>query len=446
MKNIILVFVVLIGLANTTIAQSTKAVVERFANALQHEQYTEAYACFGDTIKRGLPEDQLETIWGFIAKGCNGLSGFEVTDATLKGGFAVHVMEASCSSGGLRLNVSVDTTQQKIVGFFMMPRKSEGIVPAYAKLEKFTERKLTFGLKTYPLQGTLTVPTGIVNPPVVVLVHGSGPNDRDESMEGNKVFRDIAWGLASMGIAVFRFDKRTYVYGKELAAAQRQGKPFDVDDEVTQDAVMAVQLMKANKLVDGKNVFVLGHSLGGMMAPRIVQKTKARGMILMAAPARKLNVLLEEQYRYLTQGKLRNAGDSAQLEEMIITIRKSGDTKQASSLHPDSLALGLSFEYWKSINAFNQVQVAQKMKQPILVLSGGRDYQVPPTDAAIWKQSLPPTTTCIEYPQANHLMMDGQGKPGPDEYQKVSNVNQQVVVDIATWIKSIAIPTVATKK
>ena len=131
---------------------------------------------------------------------------------------------------------------------------------------------------------------------------------------------------------------------------------------------------------------------------------------------------------------------------MIITIRKSGDTKQASSLHPDSLALGLSFEYWKSINSFNQVQVAQKLKQPILVLSGGRDYQVPPTDAAIWKQSLPPTTTCIEYPQANHLLMDGEGKPGPDEYQKVSNVNQQVVVDIATWIKSIAIPTVATKK
>lgn len=434
MKQKIIFLFVCACMASALKAQSTKVVVERFVNALQNEQYAEAYTCFADTITRGLPEEQLETIWAFIAKGCNGLSGFEVSEAKLNGVFAVHVAEATCSSGGLRLSISVDTTTQKITGFFMMPRKSEGTVPPYAKLEKFTERKLEFGNKHYPLQGTLTVPTGVVKPPVVVLVHGSGPNDRDETMDGNKVFRDLAWGLASMGIAVFRYDKRTYVYGKELAAAQKQGKPFDVDDEVTDDAVMAVKRMQSNALVDGNNVFVLGHSLGGMMAPRIVQRSKARGMILMAAPARKLDVLLEEQYRFLTRGKLTNATDSAQLEKLIMVIRQSGDTKQAATLHPDSLALGLSFAYWKSINGFNQVQVAQKLHQPILVLSGGRDYQVPPADAAIWKQSLPASTTCIEYPKANHLMMDGEGEPGPAEYQKVANVNRQVVVDIANWV------------
>lgn len=436
MKHIFAVLI--LCLASHVWAQSTKPVVERFVNFLIHEQYTEAYACLGDTVKRVMDVEQLEPTWSFITKSCKGLDSFTIGDAVIQKGYNVHIVEGKCKEGGVRLSISVDSVRQKVVGFFILPRKGEGTVPPYAKLEKFTERKLNFGLTDFPIQGTLTLPTGIANPPVVVLVHGSGPNDRDETIENNKVFRDIAWGLASMGVAVFRYDKRTYLYGKRMAAEQRNGNPFTVDDEVTQDAVMAVKLMKASELVDGKNVFVLGHSLGGMMAPRIAKQSDPRGVILMAAPARKLDVLLVEQYRYLTEGKLRNAADSAQLEAMIKTAQQSGDPKQVEQLNPDSLALGLSLSYWKSINSYNPVPLAQKIGLPFLVLSGGRDYQVPPTDAAIWKQALP-EAKCIEYPQANHLMMDGEGKPGPAEYAKTNNVNRQVVVDIATWVKELSV-------
>lgn len=150
------------------------------------------------------------------------------------------------------------------------------------------------------LPGILTMPKGEGPFPAVVLLQGSGPSDKDETVGSLKPFRDIAEGLAAQGIAVYRFDKRTYVYGIELATK----KDITLKDEYLEDAVNAVRLLAEQDRIDSDQIFVLGHSLGGNAIPAIARElkqaqVKACGFIMMAASPRSLDVLMREQYDYL---------------------------------------------------------------------------------------------------------------------------------------------------
>src|SRR5262249_57372826 len=115
--------------------------------------------------------------------------------------------------------------------------------------------------------------------PGVGLAHGSGPNDRDETIAQNKPFKDLALGLASRGIAVLRYDKRTKVYPAKMAGLAG----LTVKDEVVDDAIAAASMLRSQPRIDPARVFVLGHSLGGMLVPRIAAAdAKLAGVIVMA--------------------------------------------------------------------------------------------------------------------------------------------------------------------
>ena len=129
-----------------------------------------------------------------------------------------------------------------------------------------------------------------------MLVHGSGPNDRDETLGPNKPFRDLAWGLADRGIAVLRYDKRTSVYGGKMAG----NKNLTVREETIDDALLAVKLLRGRPDIDPKRIFILGHSLGGMVAPRIgADDPSLAGLIILAGATRPLPDVAREQLEYI---------------------------------------------------------------------------------------------------------------------------------------------------
>ena len=168
-------------------------------------------------------------------------------------------------------------------------------VPSYANPSSFAEREITIGSE-WALPATVSVPTGPGPWPAVVLVHGSGPNDRDETILANKPFKDLATGLASRGIAVLRYDKRTMVHGAKAMAV----KALTVRQEVIEDVLEAVKALRAQPGVDPARVFVLGHSLGGMLIPRIATADPTiAGLIVLAGAARPLEEAIEVQTRYL---------------------------------------------------------------------------------------------------------------------------------------------------
>jgi dienelactone hydrolase len=250
----------------------------------------------------------------------------------------------------------------------------------------------------------------------VVLVHGSGPNDRDETIGPNKPFRDIAWGLADSGIAVLRYDKRTRVH----AARMSQNVNLTVREETLDDAHLAIALLRSREEIDAARVFVLGHSLGGMVAPRIAAGDRSlAGIVIMAAPTRPVEQVAREQIDYLA------------------SLAPPGSVDREAALQ--QLLRAAPPAYWKDLDAYKPSEVAATLTLPMLILQGDRDYQVAQADLQGWKSALAGhrNVTIKTYPALNHLFIAGEGKSTPAEYERPGHVSASVIADIAGWIMRV---------
>ncbi|HEY4332845.1 MAG TPA: hypothetical protein VGM78_09765, partial [Ilumatobacteraceae bacterium] len=138
--------------------------------------------------------------------------------------------------------------------------------PEYADPTLFVEQDVRVGDGALAVPGTLSIPNGMGPWPAVVLLAGSGPQDRDETLGRNKPLKDVAWGLASRSIAVLRFDKVTFAHQDAL----RDRADFTLTDEYLPDAAGAVRLVLDHEQIDSSCIILAGHSLGGTVIPRII--------------------------------------------------------------------------------------------------------------------------------------------------------------------------------
>ena len=251
------------------------------------------------------------------------------------------------------------------------------------------------------LPATILMPADAGDVPIVVMVHGSGPLDRDETIYANKPFRDIAEGLARKGIATLRYDKRTYVYRQPVAT---------MDDETILDALSAIRLARRYS----SRVYLLGHSLGAMLAPLIAERTEEplAGVIMMAAPARDMETVVREQFDYL----LPSGASPAFKEQQMEALRQ----RSPHYLQPHG-----------------QADAARRLSLPMLILQGERDYQVTMEDFRLWQQVLEGKDNVVyhSYPRLNHPFMEGEGKSTPLEYQMKGHVATYVLDDISSFIR-----------
>jgi dienelactone hydrolase len=307
--------------------------------------------------------------------------------------------------------------------------------PAYVVPSTFREQEVTVGAGTeWTLPATLTLPTGTGPFPTVVLVHGSGPNDRDETIGANKPFQDLAQGLASQGIAVLRYDKRTRVYPGKVMALQN----LTVKEETIDDALAAVALLRKTPQIDQKRIFVLGHSLGGMLIPRIgLADQGIAGLIVFAGATRPLEDEWVRQFEYLYG--LRGPLTPNQKAEIDGYKQQAARIKQLAPADTNSkeLLLRAPASYWLDLRGYFPPDVAQKLRQPILILQGERDYNVTMDAFHDWERSLSkrPSVTFKSYPKLDHLFLEGTGPASDADYARPRNIPKYVVDDIVTWIK-----------
>ncbi len=305
-----------------------------------------------------------------------------------------------------------------------------------SKIKGAVETEVTFGESDFPIVGTLSIPEGDAGPyPVVVLVHGSGPNDRNESIYGNKPFKDIASGLIKQGIAVLRYDKRTFTHIEKFNDPAIIAD-FTIYNEVVDDAKYAVEFLSTFEGIDKGNIYVIGHSLGANQAPRIAKDNDlVAGIVLLAGNVTPLQNLVVAQYDYLL-GLDGSMSDSD--NEQLQSVKKAADliTSDAMTLETDmSETMGLPPKYWMAIKSYNPVDEAKMLNIPILVMQGARDYQVTVSEFEKWQAQLGELGEYKLYDDLNHLFMTGKGMSKPEDYTTAGNVSEQVIVDIADWIK-----------
>lgn len=304
--------------------------------------------------------------------------------------------------------------------------------------------KLIIGKGTkYPLNGILSLPEDCSSKvPAVVLVHGSGPADMDEKVGNNFPFKDLAEGLSDKGIAALRYDKRTFVYGKEM----KNDTGLSVKEETIEDAILAADLLRKDPRIDTNQIFIIGHSLGGMLAPRIdAEGGHFAGIIIMGGSPRKLEEILMDQNNDVLDSlnmflKMIAKKQIAALSAKFDKIYKFSDEEAKSTVLLGKYSRAF---YFKEMGEHPSINYLNVLDKPVLILQGDQDFHVSvDKDFKVYKDLLgeKPNVTFKLYPNLNHLFMPavyGEILKMKKEYKVAQHVDKNVINDISEWIHSI---------
>lgn len=315
----------------------------------------------------------------------------------------------------MALDFDIKFKEDKIVSFFLKPHQEVNA----------NDYKIKSG--TIDLKGTLLEAKNSTI--LIIFIHGSGPNDRDETIGPNKPFKDMAEAFLKEGIASYRFDKRT------KSNPETFSDESTVEDEVVVDAVAIINHFRGSEKFKNHKIIVLGHSLGAFMMPKIANSIAVDKAVMMAGNARDLQDVIIDQYVYLN-----NLNPTKEGEDEIIKVKKEVSLLISNKINitasSDELPLGLSAKYWQSLLDYKPLVEVKKVTIPLLILNGERDYQVTMREFNLWKKTLVNTKTqFISYPKLNHLFIAGEGKPSPEEYTFKGEVDTKVIQDIIAFCK-----------
>lgn len=399
----------------------------KLAEQMAGGDFDETYQQCSAIVKLQMTKSALKKAWNTTVDGMGKyVSIYEITEEQSGQNQIVYVI-LRYENNGLKVSFT-----------FNKEGKIDGLWLNYSPIEEdpvntgtYKETKITFGDGKYPLTGILTLPKKVKNPPVVILVPGSGNHDVNETVGANKPFRDIAWGLAEQGIASIRYNERVFLY-PELAQSD-----FTIGIDSLDDAADAISYALSCDKIDKEHIYLIGHSLGGMMAPKVAyDNPEIAGIVILAGSPRRLEDIIYDQ---VMDAIGQTAGVTAtQAKEAMASTLKGVETVRKLTKGSNKVILGYPATYWYSLNQIDIAAISNKLTIPIYIAQGSEDWQVyPDKDYSKWKKLLgkKKNVTFKLYDNLNHLFMTSNGKTDITEYNIAGSVDQTVLDDIAAWIK-----------
>ncbi len=424
----------------TTPIDEALAVVE-LARA---DRFADIRERFAPAILALVNAEALRTAWTTAIDGIGGVDAIGTPVGEAGPGATVVRVPIRGERGALTVAIAV-TDDGHLGGLQILPAEAAAVVapwtpPAYADPSRFADENLTLGHEPDSVPATLSAPHVPGPHPAVVLLPGSGPLDRDETVGPNKAFKDLAWGLATRGIVVLRFDKVTLARRAEALA-----KPdFTMTDEYLPQALAAIALLRGHPAVDPARVFLVGHSLGGTVAPRIAAVApEVAGLAILAGGAAPLHWVIVRQMRYIASLDPATEASAQAGIEALAGAAEHVDSPDLTPATPASeMPLGTPAPYWLDLRAYDPAAAAAALDKPILLLQGGRDYQSSmDDDFPRWQAALGgrADVTIRVIPDANHFFFAGSGPSTPQEAMTPGQHMELAVIEtIAGWLEAPA--------
>ncbi|WNS45534.1 alpha/beta fold hydrolase [Paenibacillus sp. MMS20-IR301] len=439
-----------IGYITNSSANSAEAMAwtpQYYTAAVMNDLASGRYAAvserwFSPEVRKNLSVVKLQQGWESMTSAYGKYVDQHSLTSSREQGQHLLAVTAAFEQGEMNTTITVDGSG-KIQGLRFAPGAASAAAPDLALPEGVTEEEVTVGAGTaHPLKGILTLPAKSAKPlPSVILVHGSGSSDLNEAAYAYKPFRDIAYGLAGQGIAVLRYNKRVYSYPQQFTGAAAAG--VTVKEETIEDAIAAAALLKQDPRLNAAQVYLAGHSLGGMLGPRIdAEGGGFAGLILLAGSPRSLWEIIYDQNMMLL-GKLADTAPG-KAEAAAVVNAELAKAQALSSLTDEQAkaaasVFGASAYYLKEMDQHSAANLGRKLAKPVLVLQGSDDFQIfADKDYPLWKDVLKGNSSAEFklYPGLNHFFVnyDGEASGTAEEYKVPGLVDAQVIKDMGQWI------------
>ena len=421
-----------------TISSDQTSIARSYVEAMASGDYASAEAMGDSAMLAAAPAAIIEQFWQMLVIYNGAFQSLGDVTPAFSSPRASVIVPVTFANFIVGLKVLI-SQEGKVMGLGTVSITPRGGTPTpadYVNPDSFTESDVTVGSAPWALPGTLTMPNGTGPFPAVVLIAGSGPMDRDETFGLVKPLLDLAWGLASQGIAVLRYDKRTLVYSSQMA----QLSDYTVKEEITEDAISAISLLRSTPNIDPSRVFLIGHSLGAYLAPRIAAQVPGhlKGIAMLEAPSSTMLQLIIVQYEYSVslQGSL-----TEQQQQQLDFLKQQVALAESSDLSVSTTALellsGLPASYGLDLRTYDPVTTAASLDIPLYFTQGGRDVQVPPSELKPFQTALEgkSNVTFKVYPELDHGLYTETGQSKiTDCYVPGHHMEGEAVSDLATWI------------
>ena len=411
----------------------SNSISSQLIEALEGNDYNQLELLFSPKLKEALTEKKMMGLWKSLNEQHEGFEK-SIDNKIKQTAEYTYLLVGLLFQDKTKLDLQYTLNEDSEVNSLRIipySNPNEWTLPSYAVLDQIETKAIKIGTHS-PLLAELVNPVSKKSSAIVIMVHGSGPNDMDESLGPNKLFKDLAYGLATQGIASLRYNKRSFDYQNDMA---KRINELDFNDIVVNDARIAI---KQAKSLGFNKIILLGHSLGGHLAPKIVDGLAVSGVIIMAGNSSPLQDLLLPQFEYLMEHD-----PNTPITEFQMNILKTQLDNLAKGDYDENtvgplLPLSLPGKFWLSLKGYNPVKTARSHAFPYLILNGDRDYQVTVDEANQWKNgSKHEKSQTIIYKDLNHMFYAGKGLCIPSEYEEKHEMNVAVLKDISSWIKSL---------
>ncbi len=314
----------------------------------------------------------------------------------------------------------------------------------------YNVKEITFQNGDLTFAGTLTTPFWGKRHKAVVLVSGSGAQNRDEELFGHKPFAVIADYLTRHGIAVLRYDDRG-------VGGSSKGFTHDTTLDYATDAMAAVDYLKTRNDIDTSHIGIIGHSEGGLIAviDAATHPNDVGFIITLAGPYVKGRDILIKQNHLVSEmaGMPLSESQAADVKNIFETIDASADSAQlADDLRKIMSATGnhssqeieqtikvMTSQWYVAFVKLDPTKYLSQVKCPVLAMNGSWDYQVDATQNLAMAQKALPHATIKEYEGLNHLFQPSSSRQASINYGGIeTTISEQVLHDIVEWILNTA--------
>ncbi len=401
----------------------------------------EIYNQFDTTMLKKLSPRRLEPIWSQMQRNYGDFVNHAINDTILNPHSVIINTDLIFKKGIMSMKLSWDKNSNKINGFFLTEVKKEALLltnnylPDYIDTTKFIKEKIVIDAN-HPIEGELTTPKSKTTPTDVtfILVSGDGKLSKDVQVGPNKVFKNLAWGLASYGHSVIRFDKINYKHSRKLI---KDNPDYTFRDEYIEPLISVINKAKSINRIKNNKVILVGYDEGVKAVADIVSNVEIDGLVLlMGAPVNQYNLELDKLKYLFNYDNIIYPTEKTMINTAEEKINYYKSLNENSIVNNDSLPLGKSYNYLKSIDSLDPIKSIVNTNKPILILNSNNDFEIREKHYQQWaKLSSNNNISIINLEKLDHLMMISNDRSHPKLYRKEAPISIIIFEEINQWVK-----------